>query len=149
MASKSRDSEYLNVSVFIPLSGSTYIELRRRLRNTVKDLINIKNNDNKCFLWCHIRHLNPLKIHPEKITKEDKNVNNVYYDGIEFTVSKKDFGRVEKKDNICIKVFCYKNNLIYPVYVLNEKLEGCMDLLMTTDGNKPHYFYIKDLYATR
>ena len=26
----------------------------------MKELINIKNNDNKCFLWCHIEHLNPL-----------------------------------------------------------------------------------------
>ena len=76
-------------------------------------------------------------------------VNNVDYDGIEFTVSKKDFGGAEKKDNIFIKVFCYKNNLVYPVYALNKKLEDCMDLLKTADGNKPHYFYIKDLYATR
>ena len=52
----------VNVPLFSPLSGSTYSELSRRLRNSMKGLINIKNNDNKCFLWCHIRHLNPLKI---------------------------------------------------------------------------------------
>ena len=52
----------MNVPLFSPLSGSTYSELSRRLRNSMKGLINIKNNDNKCFLWCHIRHLNPLKI---------------------------------------------------------------------------------------
>ena len=33
----------------------------------MKVFINIKNDD-KCFLWCHIRHLNPLKTHPERIT---------------------------------------------------------------------------------
>ena len=32
----------------------------------MKGLINFKNNDNKCF-FC--RHLNPLKTHPERITK--------------------------------------------------------------------------------
>ena len=37
-----------------------------------EDLINIKNNDNKCFLWCHMRYLNPLKIPTEKITKAGK-----------------------------------------------------------------------------
>ena len=36
-------------------------------------LNNIKNKRNKCFLWYHIRHLNPLKTHPERITKTDKN----------------------------------------------------------------------------
>ena len=40
----------------------------------MESLVNIKNNHNKCFLWCHIRHLNPLKIHAERITKADKNM---------------------------------------------------------------------------
>ena len=57
----------------------------------MKGLINIKNND-KCFLWCHIRHLNSLKIHSERITKADKNmVNDLSYEGTEFPVSKKRF----------------------------------------------------------
>ena len=34
--------------------------------------MNLKNNGNKCFLWCHIRHLNPLKIYPERIIKPDQ-----------------------------------------------------------------------------
>ena len=52
--------------------GSTYIELPDKLKIPMKGLINIKNNDNKCFLWCHIRHLNLVKSHPERITKEGK-----------------------------------------------------------------------------
>ena len=63
----------------------------------MKGLINVKNNDNKCFIWCHIRHLNLLKIHPERITKADKNtVNDLDYEGIKL-VSKKDFSKIEKK----------------------------------------------------
>ena len=46
--------------------------MSNKLRNLMKGLVNIKNNDNKYFLWCHIRHLNPLKIHSERITKRDK-----------------------------------------------------------------------------
>ena len=37
-----------------------------------KGLINIKNKDQKCFLWCHVRHINPSKEHPERIRKIDK-----------------------------------------------------------------------------
>ena len=66
------NGEYVNISIYSPLLGSTYIELPDKLKNPMKGLINIKNNDNKCLLWCHIRHLNPLKIHPERITKEHK-----------------------------------------------------------------------------
>ena len=84
------DAEYVNISINSPLSGSSYIKLPRKLKNSMKGLINIKNNDNKCFLWCHIRHLNPLKIYPGRITKVDKNMVKVLdFKGIEFPVCKK------------------------------------------------------------
>ena len=51
-------SQFLNVSSYLPLSGSTYIKLPAELQHPMKELINIKNNDNKCFLWCMVRHLN-------------------------------------------------------------------------------------------
>ena len=51
-------SQLLNVSSYLPLSGSTYIELPYELKHPMKGLTNIKNGHNKCFLWCPIRHLN-------------------------------------------------------------------------------------------
>ena len=60
-------------------------------------LINIKNNDNKCFLWCHIRHLNLVKTHSEGITKEDKNmVDDLGYEGIKFPILKEYYCRIER-----------------------------------------------------
>ena len=54
-------------------------------------MINIKDNDKKCFTWCHITHLNQLKTHSKRITKADKNmVNDLDYEGIEYPVSRKD-----------------------------------------------------------
>ena len=51
-------SQFINVSSYLPLNGSTYIELPSELKHPMKGLINVKNGDNKCFLWCHVRHLN-------------------------------------------------------------------------------------------
>ena len=68
---ESIDAEYVNISIYSPLSGSSYIDLPRRLKTLMKDLINIKSNDNRCFLWYFISLLNPLKIHPERIKKAD------------------------------------------------------------------------------
>ena len=116
-----------------------------KLRNSMKGLINTKNNDNECFLWCNIRHLNPLTIHPKRITTADKNmVNDLDYKTLNFLSLKKNFSKTEKKNNICNNVFCYANNMVYPVYVSYEKFKNCMDLLMITDENKSHYVYIKD-----
>ena len=90
-------------------------------------------------------HLNPLKRHPERITKADKNmVNDLDYEGIKLPVSGKDFGKTEKKNSICINVFCYENELVCCVYVSDQKLEDCMNLLMIKIENKSHYVYIKD-----
>ena len=87
------------------------------------------------------------KIHPERITKAGKNmVNNLDYEGIKFAVFKKDFIKIEKKNSICINVFCYENNLIYHVYLSDEKFENCMNLLIMTDKNKSHYIYIEDFH---
>ena len=76
--------------------------LPAELRSSKKGLINIKNNDQKCFLWCHIRQINLVKIHPERITQKDKEmINDPDYKGIE---SKKDFSKIEVKNKICISV---------------------------------------------
>ena len=139
------DEEYINVSIYSTLSGSTYIKLSNELRNLMKGLINVKNNDNKCFLWCHERHLNPLKTRHERIKKVDKTMaDNLDCKGIYFPVSKKDYEKIEQKNNICINVFCYGNSLIYPVNVSKQKIEDCIDLLLINDENKSSYAYIKD-----
>ena len=95
------------------------------LRSSKKALINIKNNDQKCFLWFHIRHTNPVKIHPERIIREDKiPTNNLNYDGIGFPVGEKDFSKIGKKNNISINMFCYENKLGFRIYVSNKKFEN-------------------------
>ena len=96
--------------------------------------------------WFHIRHLNPLKTHTERITKADRNmVNDLDYQGIEFPVFKKDYCTIEQKKNICSNVFCSENNLVYPVHISDQNFKDCIDLLMITDENNSHYVYIKIL----
>ena len=51
---------------------------------------------------------------------------------------------IEKRNNIYINVFCYENNLVYPVHISNQKSKNCMDLLLITNENKSRYVYIKD-----
>ena len=46
---ESIESQYINISTYKPLVGSSYIDLPIELSNPRKGLINIKNNDQKCF----------------------------------------------------------------------------------------------------
>ena len=89
-------SQYINISTYRPLSGSPYVKLPAELKSPKKEVITIKSNDQKCFLWCHVRHINPVKIHPERITQNDKKLaNDLDYDKVGFPVrlvnNKKDF----------------------------------------------------------
>ena len=46
---ESIESQYINISTYRPLSGSSYMDLPVELRSPRKGLINIKNKDQKCF----------------------------------------------------------------------------------------------------
>ena len=62
-------SNYVNIVIYQPLHGSSYIDLPDELKNSNKGLINIKNKDNECFRWCHVRQLNPQEKDPQRIKK--------------------------------------------------------------------------------
>ena len=110
------DSHYINVTLYKPLNGSSYMELPMELRNPKKGLINIENKDDECFRWCHIRHLNPQTEHPERIKKEDKKmINELNYDGINFPLSQKHYNKVEKQNSIRINVFGYEDGQPFPL----------------------------------
>ena len=112
----------------------------------MKGLINIQNNDNKCFLWCHVRLLNLIDKNSQIITKKDKElVNKLNYEGINFAISKKNYCKIEVQIEICINVFCYENKLVYPVYLPDQKFSDDIDLLLISNEFKPHYVYIKDV----
>ena len=75
----SLDEHYINTVVYDPLKGSSYIPLPVELRNSSRGLVNLKNEDNECFRWCHIRYLNPQEKNPQRIIKSDKRMVDQFY----------------------------------------------------------------------
>ena len=139
------DSHYINVTLYKPLNGSSYMELPTERKNPKKGLINIKNKDEKCFRWCHIRHLNPQEKNPQRIKKEDKKmINELNYDGIDFPLSQKHYNKVEKWNSMRINVFGYENGQPFPIHISKETFEDQMNLLLITKDEKKHYILIKD-----
>ena len=142
---ESVDNHYINIIKYNPLKGPSYIKLPQELRNSAKGLINMKNEDNEYFRWCHIRHLNPQEKYPQRIKKCDKEyVKNLDYSGIEFPVTVKQFNKIEKQNNISINVFGYEERQPYPICITKEKFEKHMDLLLITEGENKHFVPIKD-----
>ena len=142
---ESVDNHYLNIVKYEPMKGSSYIELPQDLKHHRKGLINLKNNDNECFRWCHIRYLNPQDKYPQRIKKIDKEyINQLDYSGIEFPVTVKQYNKIEKQNEININVFGYENKQPYPIYISKEKYEKHLELLLITEDDNKHYVLIKD-----
>ena len=62
----------IKLIVYEPTKGSSYIPLPAELQNSRKGLVNLKNEDNECFRWCHIRYLNPQEKDAQRIKKTDR-----------------------------------------------------------------------------
>ena len=48
---------------------------------------------------------------------------------LSFLCKEKDFSKVEVQNNICINVFGYENEIIFPIFISKQKFEDSMDLL--------------------
>ena len=139
------NGHYINIVKHKPMNGSSYIQLPKELQNSKKGLINMKNKDNECFRWCHIRHSNPQDKDPKRIKKSDKRyIERLDCTGIEFPVNVKQYNKIERQNNININVFGYEDKQPFPIYVSKEKFEDQINLLLITENENKHYVLIKD-----
>ena len=139
---------------YLPLRGNSYLPLPEELRHPKNGIINPKNEDNKCFLWCHVRHLNPQKKDPQRIKMVDKEfAKKLDYSGITFPVTVSQISRIEKQNKININLFGYdtKRKAAYPIRVSQEHYKDHLELLYLEDEDhkgealiKQHYVLIKD-----
>ena len=155
--------EKINVLKIVNAMANSYIELPVRIINT-KSCINIKNNDEKCFLYCHLLHeryrLNDFKkiqgaerLHGEKAFVHNNVMINLNYEGIKFPIPFNTFyivKKIEEQNKIRINIFEYKEgkkNDIVPIYHSKMEYKNCMNLLVICDKTKKkyHYVYIKNL----
>ena len=142
----------INIVSYFPLRGTSYIKLPKELRHPMKTLVNPKNDDNRCFLWCHIRHLNPQKKDPQRIKISDREyVKRLDYTGVTFPVTLSDMNRIEEQNKINISVFGWSagsgsggKGEAYPIRISETNFADHMELLWISEGQKTHYVLIKN-----
>ena len=142
---------YFNVVSYKPLKGRSYFPLPEELRHHRKGLINLQNNDNKCFLWCHVRHINPVKKDPQRITQKDRGIEKTLdYTGVTFPVTIRDMCKIEKQNKININAYVYNEDGKYVSPLRNSETEyqDTLNVLLiereTEKEYKQRYVYIKD-----
>ena len=132
---------YINVANYEPLSGSSYIPLPKVLNNSMKSLINLKNKDHKCFMWCHVRLINPQNRNTERINKQDKKIaSNSNYSDIAFLLDINGYEKTEDRLQMQVNVLGYENK-VYPFYISKKSYDQTLNLLLPTEKDKFHYVF--------
>ena len=139
----------LHTVIYEPLRGKTWIPLPKELANK-KAIINMQNKDNKCFLWCVLRALNPKLGHSERVNKELKlKENTLNMKGIEYPVSLKDIDKFENQNStISIIVYGYNGKIVYPPRSSDSMNRKHIIRLMLIEKNGvKHNTWVKELSA--
>ena len=137
----------LHTTKWEPIYGSSYIPLDPYLANK-KAIINMQNEDDKCFMWCVLRALYPKDNHPERIDKDLKSKqDNINMKGICYPVNLKAIDHFEHLNpNISISVLGYnKEERVFPLRI--SKYTGCdydIVLLLLKEAEKGENGEIKE-----
>ena len=66
-------------------------------------------------------------------------VQELNYQGVEFPVATKHYGKIEEQNSINVYVFEYEDKQSYPRYVSKQNNEKVLNLLLITEEEKQHY----------
>ncbi|GBN91024.1 hypothetical protein AVEN_195498-1, partial [Araneus ventricosus] len=133
----------VNTCTYHPLAASSFIPLPSAIAKK-RAIINIKNTDNKCFLWCVLAALHPVGKHPQRVSNYLPFVKTLNVDKITFPTPLSQIDGFEKLTNISINVFGFERE-VFPLKITSVGKEKHINLLLISAGDKQHYALIKNL----
>ena len=145
---KEVDQLEIHTAEFNPSKGSSYIKLPDWISNK-KAIVNIKNKDDKCFLWCILRHLHPKEANDERIKDLVKYENDLNTKGITFPMKLKDITKFEKLNPQIpgINVFSVnEDKVFYPLRMAERDCKNTIDLFLYEEDGASHYTLIKNFH---
>ena len=136
------------VTKFRPLHGSSFIPTPKRIGNKHCTL-NIKSNDEKCFLWSVLACLHPVSQNPERVSKYLQYEHTLNIEGLSFPLPIKDIPKFEKLNpSISINVLSLDDKDFCIEYCSPEhqRPNHVNQLLLDEEGSdKRHYILIKNM----
>jgi predicted component of type VI protein secretion system len=131
-----------------PPRAASYIPTPSPYNNPKCGLVNIQNDDNKCFMWCLKYHQSEKLKNGDRVSVLSKLDDRYKYDDIDFPVNQDDIKIFEDKNKISVNVYVigdgdsinleYLGNIDYikndVVYLLRIEVES-----------QSHYVYIKNI----
>lgn len=153
---KSINELQVQINRYDPLNGNSYIKLPKFLANK-HAIVNVKNNDEKCFMWAVLSALHNKDIinNPERVKKYEQYQDELNFTGIEFPMQVNHIDKFEKlNDSISINVYMYDESAkkIYPLRITKSPKINHIHLMLlsqqphnSNEQPRQHYCWIKDL----
>ena len=138
----------IHTAEYNPTKGSSYIPLPDWISNK-KAIVNIKNKDEKCFIWCILRYLHPKERDEERIKDLEKYEFSLNTKGITFPMNISDITKFEKLNPELpgINVFSEDDKMtIYPLREAKRDCKNTIDLFLYEEDGASHYTLIKNFH---
>lgn len=128
-----------------PLSASSYIELPRTLKCS-QSILNIKNDDNKCFLYSILAKLYPNVSITDRASSYIPYKKELNVKGLTFPMTLNQIERFETLNgNISVNVFGFEASEIIPLKITKHtNRQKHVNLLLISNKNTSHYCLIKN-----
>ena len=137
------------------IQASSYIELPPKYKNS-QSIINIKNNDQFCFLWCILAYLFPVEDNKNITSSYSKHFDKFNLEGLEFPMKVTDIPKFENLNRLntggqqccipkalCVNVFELTGNVLTPIHINTNYDQPQIDLLLYQN----HYCLITKLHC--
>ncbi|VEN46542.1 unnamed protein product [Callosobruchus maculatus] len=154
----------VNINLFNPMRGSSYIDLPSHIKNK-KACVNVKNDDQACFAWAVVSALYPADKHSDRTSMYPSYTSILNLKGIQFPMTIHQIKNFENQNDISINIYTLKLNMckytVVPFRLTKKVRDKHVNLLMIHnqyydeyknsfegESDKPfrtHYVWIKDL----
>lgn len=147
----------VEVNKYDPLSASSYIKLPKYLKDK-HAIINVKNEDDKCFMWAVLSALHQVSQDADRLNKYIQYRNELNFTGIEFPMRVNSIDKFEKlNDSISINVYMYDESVkkVFPIRLSKKVKTKHIHLMLLSHETysigseetrlKQHYCWIKNL----
>ena len=138
----------IHIVEYKPMKGGSYIPLPELIKKK-NAITNIKNEDDKCFLWSVLRYLHPVQKNGERISDLKKYENDLNFKRINFPVKVKDITKFENQNSDLpgINVFSLDDrNKIYPLRHNKKDCQKSIDLFLYSEDEKTALLFNKKLF---
>ena len=130
------------------MRGSSYIATPDEISNANCGLVNIRNDDQKCFQWCLLYHQSEKTKHSARITALKKITDKYNYEYVNFPASAEDIQTFENNNvETSVNVFSFYNDYIEIDIIRRSSSRGSdrINLLIISENDNEHYVYISNM----